>query len=214
MPRYQAPAEDFEHIAAAARWLHHRADVEGDPGFLPCVIVASSVPLRVGDAVLDWVKTARGAGYMAEYGRPWLPGTVDGMKSSLLGRIMAGLAPHPVAPPTAYGYPWYDPIDDGHALLGEWDVEDPGGLPVAGQPQPWTADPAGDELYICQHPWTMLARHDDGSLEVTHRPDQRWILTRLPEPAEPELRQMGGVASADPAVWRLEPVDLGPAFNG
>lgn len=62
---------------------------------------------EVAAAILIWIKTVREA-----YERPhWLPTMADVDHSALLGRILAGKAPLPFAPPIAFSYPWYDLYD-------------------------------------------------------------------------------------------------------
>jgi hypothetical protein len=62
--------------------------------------------------MIIWIETVREHGSSISYGKEWLPGYADMLKSRLFWRIRSGKNPLPHPPPTAFSCPWYEVVEE------------------------------------------------------------------------------------------------------
>lgn len=63
--------------------------------------------------ITHWIRTVRDSNPdHVFYGKAWLPGYADFIKSALFERIRSGVEPLPEPPPIGYACPWYAVVED------------------------------------------------------------------------------------------------------
>ena len=110
--------------------------------------------------------------------------------SDLLPRLLAGYEPLPIPPPTSYGYPWWELVENGVGVSHDvWEV--------------------GPDLVIDQYPWRILERVSDGEFIVTYGQETQagyWRVSRM----EPKMNPLANVWQ----WWRIERVVLPSTQDG
>jgi hypothetical protein len=126
---------------------------------------------RIVRAAVTWVDIARKNGYGGE---GWIPTAADISHSSLLGRLLAGQEPEPIAPPLSYSYPWVGLNESGAAYFipesfQEWFETEPD----------WAIHREG-YLSLCQDSgWEIVERLNPGYRLTHSQAPGTWALRPL-----------------------------------
>ena len=115
---------------------------------------------ELADRLLKWGRVRVENGHTIDFvGNPAVV-----LKSCLFMRVVhQGKEPLPYPPPTAYSAPWYSLIESGNTDLHEIDVSF-----------------HEQAVYICQCPWQIVEKSDDGEYIVRFAKmpeEEKWTLT-------------------------------------
>jgi hypothetical protein len=111
---------------------------------------------RTAEAIFTWLEIRAKAGQLGPVTVPAL--MEDAEKSALLPRLLSGREALPEPPPTAFGQPWHDIVECGHADH----------VLVEHLPSGFGAAYAG-RVFINRFPWLIVEQAETDSYLVTWR---------------------------------------------